>query len=125
MGNGDAGHVTSCTLRRHRLVTRVGYHDRMTNHDMTTMDDREGAVDEHAGALDGLVLDQRLPLPRLQQPESRLALAVLEDAAETLRTTHGVATERARRLASETWTWVESSDSHYPFTFRAICQQLE
>jgi hypothetical protein len=50
---------------------------------------------------------------------------VLDDAAETLRTTHGVQTLRARRLASETWTWLESDDARHPFAFRVICQHLE
>ena len=73
------------------------------------------------------VREQMLPLKTLQrlQPEARLALAVLEDAAETLRTTHRVQTLRARRLAAHTWVWVKSDDAHHPFAFRVICQHLE
>jgi hypothetical protein len=99
----------------------------MMNDDVTTMDDRDGAVDERAGSLDGLVPEQLLPVMQLQrlQPEARLGLAVLEDAAQTLRTTCGVDTLRARRLASQTWTWVESNDAGHPFAFRVICQHLE
>lgn len=99
----------------------------MTNDDTVGMDDGEGAVDVQTGSLDWLVPEQLLPPKRLfrLQPEARLALAVLEDAAETLRTTHGVETLRARTLASQTWTWLESNDAHYPFAFRVICQHLE
>jgi hypothetical protein len=88
------------------------------------MDDREGAIE---AGWDGILREQMLPLRTLLrlQPEARLALAVLEDAAETLRSTHGVETLRARRLASQAWTWLESNDAHHAFTFRVICQHLE
>ena len=58
-----------------------------------------------------------LPLKTLLrlQPEARLALAVLEDAAETLRDTHGVETSRAQRLAAHTWLWVENDEAHHTF----------
>ena len=67
------------------------------------------------------------PLRRLQelQPEARLALAVLEDVAETLRTTHATAPAPARVLASQAWSWVVSDDALYPFAFRVTCQHLE
>ncbi len=92
-----------------------------------TIDDRAFALDASTWTLDPLVREQLLLLKPLQrlQPEARLALAVLEDAAETLRTTHGVETVRARRLASQAWTWLESNDAHHAFTFRVICQHLE
>lgn len=92
-----------------------------------TMDDRELVLDASAWMLDPLVREQLLtfkPLQRLQ-PEARLALAVLEDAAETLRKSHGVDTLRARRLASQAWTWLESNEAHHAFTFRVICQHLD
>jgi hypothetical protein len=86
----------------------------MTNDQTTMMNDRER--DRHRA---GFVREQMLPTRTLLrlQPEARLALAVLEDAAETLRTTHGVETMRARRLASQAWTWLESNDAHHAFTF--------
>ncbi len=59
------------------------------------------------------------------QPEARLALAVLDDAAETLRATHGVLSHRARMLGVEAWRWVMSEDASHPFAFRAICQYFE
>ena len=96
----------------------------MTNDQKMTMDDRESAID---AGLDGMVREQMLPprtLLRLQ-PEARLALAVLEDAVDTLRTTHGVQTLRARRLAAHTWLWVEGDDTGSPFAFQVICQYLE
>ena len=118
--------------RQRRIVTSPlrapGYTRRMTNNETMVTDDRDGAVDDGAGiSLDGLVPEQLLPLQRLLrlQPEARLALAVLEDAAATLRSTHGVETLRARRLASQTWTWFESDATHHPFAFRVICQHLD
>jgi hypothetical protein len=96
----------------------------MTHNQTMTMDDRDSAVEV---GLDGMLREQMLPLRTLLrlQPEARLALAVLEDAAQTLRTTHGVETLRARRLASQTWNWLESNESHQPFAFRVICQHLD
>jgi hypothetical protein len=102
----------------------VLYDHAMTNDQTMMMDDRESAVDV---GLDGMVREQMLPLRTLLrlQPEARLALAVLEDAAETLRTTHGVETLRARRLALQTWSWFESDEARRPFAFRVICQHLD
>lgn len=96
----------------------------MTNDQTMMMDDRESAID---AGWEGIVREQMLPLRTLLrlQPEARLALAVLEDAAETLRTTHGGETLRVRRLAAATWLWVESDDASYPFAFRVICQHLD
>lgn len=112
------------TCPRHIVVTGRPYHHPMTTEQTTTMDDRAGAV---VLGLGGMVREQMLPLKTLLrlQPEARLALAVLEDAAETLRTTQHVETLRARRLAAHTWLWVESDDAHQPFAFRVICQHLE
>lgn len=99
----------------------------MTKDDVMTIDGRNDAADSAGGVAATLVPDQLLPLRRLQelQPEARLALAVLEDAAETLRTTHGAVTARAQVLASQTWSWVVSDDARYPFAFRVVCQHLE
>ena len=116
--------VTATTRDRHRVVTRVLYDCVMTNDQTMRRGDRDSAVD---GGRDGVVREQMLPTKtRLRlQPEARLALAVLEDAAETLRTTHGVQTLRARRLATNAWLWVESDDTGHPFAFRIICQHLD
>lgn len=98
----------------------------MTNDDKTMIRDR-AAVDPMPYALDRLVPEQigcQFWRARLQ-PEARLALAVLEDAADTLRTTCGVDSLRARRLAMHAWSWVESDAADHPFTFRVICQHLE
>lgn len=96
----------------------------MTNDETMMMDDGEGAVDVGTATLDGLLPPQLLPLNRLLrlQPEARLALAVLD---ETLRATHGVETLRARRLASQAWTWFESTAADHPFAFRVVCQHFE
>jgi len=93
---------------------------------MTNDNDRYGQ-DSDGTAAASLLPDQLIVLKRLQrlQPEARLALAVLEDAAETLRTTHGAMTLRAQMLASQTWRWVISDDDYHPFAFRMICQHLE
>ena len=98
----------------------------MMKDDKTMIRDR-AAVDPTPYALDRLVPDQvgcQFWRARLQ-PEARLALAVLEDAAETLRTTCGVDSLRARRLARHAWSWVESDATDHAFTFRVICQHLE
>ena len=96
----------------------------MTSKQATMMNDHETAIEAE---WNGIVREQMEPLGTLLrlQPEARLALAVLEDAANTLRTTHGVDTLRAGRLAAHTWWWVESDDVSYPFAFLVICQHLD
>lgn len=96
----------------------------MTNDQTTMMNDHETAIE---AGWNGIVREQMVPLGTLLrlQPEARLALAVLEDAADTLRTTYGVNTLRAGRLAAHTWWWVESDDVSYPFAFLVICQHLD
>jgi hypothetical protein len=76
---------------------------------------------------ESLVPDLPVPLGTLQrlQPEARLALAVLEDAIETLQATYGVRSLRARVLAQHTWSWITRSESTNPFAFRLICQHLD
>lgn len=98
----------------------------MTNDDRKTIRDR-AAVDPEPYALDRLVPEQmgsQFWRARLR-PEARLALAVLEDATETLRTTCGVESLRARRLAIHAWSWIESDATDHLFTFRVICQHLD
>ncbi len=99
----------------------------MTNDQTTTKDDRESAIETDRGTFDGLVAEQLHAFTRFNplQPEARLALAVLEDAALTLRSAYGVETLRAQRLAAQVWTWLESNDAHHAFTFRMICQHLD
>jgi hypothetical protein len=56
--------------------------------------------------------------------ETRLALAVLEDAITTVRMTTGVRTARAQRLAAEAWAWLASRDTTHPFAFENLCDYL-
>lgn len=56
--------------------------------------------------------------------ETRLALAILEDAITTVRMTTGVRTVRAHRLAAEAWAWVASRDTTHPFAFENLCDYL-
>ena len=58
------------------------------------------------------------------QPEKRLQLAVLEDAALTMHRCAGGETTRARNLLNEVTDWVSSEDTSWPFAFQSICNSL-
>jgi len=75
---------------------------------------------------DPLLPTQLVPVRKLDtmEPETRLALAVLEDAVMTLRAVVGVHTPRARKLAAEARAWLVSDDTTYPFAFVSVCEHL-
>lgn len=86
---------------------------------------RSKLVDEHDG-IDLLLVGQLSDRTRYDAwtGEMRLALAVVEDAIHTVRTTSGVATARARRLGAEAWTWLAARDTSHPFAFENLCDYL-
>ena len=69
-------------------------------------------------------LDDRLFGATRLQPEKRLQLAVLEDAALTMHRCAGGETTRARNLLNEVTDWVSSEDTSWPFAFQSICNSL-
>lgn len=95
---------------------------RMTN-DITTNDGQAHGASARSAGMAAVAQ----PWARLRgvQPEAHLALAVLENAIDTLRATHALEHARARAVAAETWRWVASDDARTPFAFRWICQHLE
>jgi hypothetical protein len=60
-----------------------------------------------------------------RQPEKRLQIAVLADAALTFHRLAGNDRARARRLFTEVEAWFASDDADSPFTFVGICESLK
>lgn len=61
--------------------------------------------------------------PEQWTPERRLMLAVLMDAVRCYRQT-AYSRQRELNLSNETADWF-TSQSHYPFSFLTICDELE
>jgi len=59
-----------------------------------------------------------------RQPETRLMLAVLEDAVLTLLRHRGNAGMHSRRLVRDVMRWVDARRSDWPFSFENICTVL-
>jgi hypothetical protein len=57
--------------------------------------------------------------------EQRLMLAVLVDAINILQAWRPAGNSRKRRTFAETAQWVNTSGTHYPFTFDSVCDALE
>ena len=57
-------------------------------------------------------------------PEERLMFAVLTDAIECFQKYFGAQSRRCRTLFGEASTWIESTDSTWPFSFEQICETL-
>ena len=91
---------------------------------------REGAAGGRADmgydGMDPLLAVQLSDRPRydLWPGEMRLALAVVEDAILTVRTTTGMRSARAHRLAAEAWRWLASRDTRRPYAFENLCDYL-
>jgi hypothetical protein len=58
------------------------------------------------------------------QPEKRLMLAVLENAAWLILRDPRAHDSRARRRAAEAAAWVESDATDWPFTFLNVCNAV-
>jgi hypothetical protein len=59
------------------------------------------------------------------QPEKRLMVAVLQDAAVTLLDNAARRGGRARRLCAETAAWFGADDEESPFSFVNICDAVQ
>lgn len=57
-------------------------------------------------------------------PEERLMFAVLTDAIECFQKYFNAESRRCRALFGEASSWIESTDSTWPFSFEQICQTL-
>jgi hypothetical protein len=57
--------------------------------------------------------------------EQRLMLAVLVDAINVLQGWQRVGSARKRRAFAEAAQWVNTSGTHYPFSFDSVCDALE
>lgn len=58
------------------------------------------------------------------QPEVRLMLAVMEDAVATYQRYATEASGRSRRLFEEAESWIDSTDTSWPYSFENICAAL-
>ena len=58
------------------------------------------------------------------QPEKRLMLAILEDAAATLMRRLPARRPEGRRVSREAARWLASTDTASPFAFLRICEAL-
>jgi hypothetical protein len=61
----------------------------------------------------------------LPNPEHQLALAILEEAFESLQKNWGVKDPKARRLFLDAWDWFHSDESDWTFSFSNICHLLK
>jgi hypothetical protein len=85
-----------------------------------------GGADVRNDGIDPLLAVQLSDRPRYDvwPGEMRLALAVVEDAIITVRTTAGMRSARAHRLATEAWRWLASRDTRHPYAFENLCDYL-
>lgn len=61
-----------------------------------------------------------------RQPEAALMCAILADAVDSFQEQFvSTATRHAKRLGAEAEEWLFSDDSHWVFSFRAICVALD
>lgn len=66
----------------------------------------------------------RLQIDASLQPETRLMLAVLEDAVGTFQKYVHVQTRHGRRLFTEAEEWFTSDETDWPFAFTNVCNAL-
>jgi hypothetical protein len=60
----------------------------------------------------------------VDQPEIRLMLAVMEDAVATYQRYATDPSRRSQRLFEEAQTWIQSTDTNWPYSFENICTAL-
>lgn len=66
----------------------------------------------------------RVQMERTDQPEIRLMLAVMEDAVATYQRYASEQGRRNRRLFEEAESWINSTDTSWPYSFENICGAL-
>ncbi|MBM4269829.1 MAG: hypothetical protein FJ144_25045 [Deltaproteobacteria bacterium] len=66
----------------------------------------------------------RVEMERTDQPEVRLMLAVMEDAVATYQRYAADPGRRNRRLFEEVESWINSTDTSWPYSFENICAAL-
>lgn len=66
----------------------------------------------------------RVQMERTDQPEIRLMLAVMEDAVATYQRYATEPGRRNRRLFEEAESWINSTDTSWPYSFENICAAL-
>ncbi len=66
----------------------------------------------------------RVQMERTDQPEVRLMLAVMEDAVATYQRYASEPSRRSRRLFEEAASWINSTDTSWPYSFENICAAL-
>lgn len=66
----------------------------------------------------------RVQMERTDQPEIRLMLAVIEDAVATYQRYAMEPGRRNRRLFEEAESWINSTDTSWPYSFENICAAL-
>ncbi len=66
----------------------------------------------------------RVQMERTDQPEIRLMLAVMEDAVATYQRYASEPGRRNRRLFEEAESWINSTDTTWPYSFENICAAL-
>ena len=69
--------------------------------------------------LDIVLPSQHFGPRRMEAPEQRLMIAVLEDALDCLTGSHG------RRLSDEAKQWFLADETHWPYSFECICGALD
>jgi len=60
-----------------------------------------------------------------QEPERRLAVAVLQDAVECFQKYMYARDRKARQLYVDAESWILASDRSWPFSFDNICELLQ
>lgn len=60
----------------------------------------------------------------VDQPEIRLMLAVMEDAVATFQRYANDPGKRSQRLFEESQSWINSTDTSWPYSFENICTAL-
>jgi hypothetical protein len=68
---------------------------------------------------------QHFKLPGKCAPEHRLMMAVVEDAIHCLGRYRMATDTRSRRLFREARQWLLAKESHWPYSFEAICTVLD
>lgn len=66
----------------------------------------------------------RVRAERIDQPEIRLMLAVIEDAVATYQRYAVEPTRRNQRLFEDAERWINSTDTSWPYSFENVCTAL-